>query len=148
MATSALQPTPSQSCTCPVGRETEPMVTPQYVAFELWRLHETQRRGNPPLAPLEALLADVRQRYPKVDQPVLQEGLNLLLNALFSECARHIGTHRLIGELLIARPGSAAPENTHFSPDARKRYTGRTSKGRTPLLSPRTTERTGRSATN
>lgn len=104
------------------------MLTSRDVAYELWRLHETQSRAHPaarqPLNPLDDLIEDIRTRHPHVPQSTLAEGKNHFLESLFSQVAARVDCHRRLRGFL-SPSGAVPPAVKNFAPVPDGRYNGR-----------------------
>lgn len=105
------------------------MLTTRDVAYELWRLHETQAHANHApsqrLNPLDDLLEDIRTRHPQVPQSTLTAGKNCFLESLFSQAAARVDCHRRLRGFLSFPSGAAPPTVENFAPVPDGRYNGR-----------------------
>jgi hypothetical protein len=73
----------------------------QEIAYELWRRYEqahAQGQRLPPLAQLKAAVWDV---YPDVPGAVVDVGVELFLEGLFTATAQKIQSHRYVHEVLV-----------------------------------------------
>lgn len=64
------------------------------VAYELWCLQEDRRDAHQPVGGLDALIFELRQRHPQLDQAVVDQAAELFLNRMFEESIVQITQHR------------------------------------------------------